>query len=339
MKQWVLAARPEGLATEADFRLEDAPRPEPGPGQVLLKTQYLGVAPVMLRYMTNETDFERDLAIGDVMHGRGVGQVVASRNPRYREGDLLSAKLGWREYALIDDDPYYLVHRMGAPDLPWSYGVSALGFNGFSTLVGMREIGQVRAGDRVLVSGAAGSVGSSAAFVARQLGAAQVVGIAGGPAKCRVLTERLAYDAAVDYKGDDIEARLDALFPEGVDVFFDNVGGVLLDQVLARIRRRARITICGRISEYLKDPADYHRYANLYRLALMDAKMEGFFIYDHAEHFSDHERTLAQWIREDALRPLEDLLEGLEAMPAALISLYDGTNTGTRAVRIDPQAH
>jgi NADPH-dependent curcumin reductase CurA len=310
----------------------------PGPGQVLLKTQYLGVAPVMLRYMTNETDFERDLDIGDVMHGRGVGRVMASRHPDYQVGDLVSAKLGWREYALIDDAPYYLVHRMGAPDLPWSYGVSALGFNGFSTLVGMREIARVAAGDRVFVSGAAGSVGSSAAFVARALGAAQVVGIAGGPAKSKVLTERLGYDAAIDYRRDDVPQRLDALFPDGIDVFFDNVGGELLDQVLARIRRRARITICGRISEYLKDPADYHRFRNVYRLALMDSKMEGFFIYDHAQAFTEHEQTLARWIRAGQLTPLEDLLEGLEAMPQALISLYDGTNVGTRAVRIDAEA-
>jgi NADPH-dependent curcumin reductase CurA len=336
MRQWVLARRPHGPAVADDFRLETVPVPGIGDGEVLLKTLYLGVAPVMLRYMTNETSFERPMEIGDVMIGRGVGRVAASRNPRFRVGEIWQAKLGWREYAVIDDDPYYMPFRMRQTDLPLSHGISTLAMSGFTALVGMREIGAVTAGDRVLVSGAAGGVGSQAGFIARARGAEQVIGIAGGPEKCRLLTDRLGYTAAIDYKNDRLASRLDELFADGVDVFFDNVGGALLDEVLGRIRRHARVVICGRISEYLLPVEDFHRYRNLYRIGLQDAKMEGFFIYDWVEDFPAFEETLAEWIRDGRIAPLEDILEGIEQMPAALISLYEGTNSGVRMVRVDP---
>ncbi|MEO0997843.1 MAG: NADP-dependent oxidoreductase [Pseudomonadota bacterium] len=339
MRQWVLARRPEGLAVGEDFRLETAPLPAAGPGEVLVKTQYLGVAPVMLRYMNNETDFERDLAIGDVMHGRGVGFVVESRHPGWQAGDLVCAKLRWREYAVFaPDDPYYMPFRLRHPDLKASYGVGALGYNGYTALVGLRDIAGVRAGDQVLVTGAAGGVGCNVAFVARALGAARIVGVAGGPDKCRLLTDKLGYDAAIDYKAGNTGAAMESLLPDGIDACFDNVGGELLDQAMGRINRRARITLCGRISEYLKDRADYHRPRNFYRISYMDAKVEGFFIYDYADAFDEHQDTLAAWVRSGALEPHEDLLEGLESMPAALIGLYEGTNSGVRAVRIDPAA-
>ncbi|MEM9530253.1 MAG: NADP-dependent oxidoreductase [Pseudomonadota bacterium] len=338
MRQWVLAKRPEGLARESDFSIESAPVPDIGPGEVLLKTQYLGVAPVMLRYMTNDTTFERDLEIGDVMHGRGVGLVVASNNDNYKPGDLIVARLRWREYAVIDDDPYYMPFRYGHPDLNAGWAMGALGNNGFTTLVGMRDIARTGPGDQVLVSGAAGGVGSHCAFVARALGAERVVGIAGGERKCRALTEQMGYDLAIDYKNDDVPKALDEIFPDGIDVFFDNVGGVLLDEVLGRIRRRARIAICGRISEYLKDPSEYHRPKNFYRLGLMDSKAEGFFIFDYRDHYREHETVMAKWVREGKLTPIEDRLEGLESMPEALIGLYKGTNIGARIVRVDPTA-
>ena len=336
MRQWVLARRPVGAATVEDFRLETVRVPEIAEGEVLLKTLYLGVAPVMLRYMTNETSFERPMEIGDVMIGRGVGRVVASRNPAYRVGEIYQAKLGWREYAVIDDDPYFMPFRMNHTDLPLSHGISTLAMSGFTALIGMREICAAGPGDRVLVSGAAGGVGSQAGFVARALGAENVVGIAGGPDKCRLLTKRLGYGAAIDYKNDDVPARLDELFHDGIDVFFDNVGGELLDEVMGRIRRRARIAICGRISEYLLPVEQYHRHRNLHRIGLQDAKLEGFFVYDHLPHFEEYEAQLAEWIRDGLIRPLEDILDGIDEVPAALISLYEGANAGVRMVRVDP---
>ena len=337
MKQWVMARRPQGLATPDDFELQTVPIPTIKNDEVLLKTLYLGVAPVMLRYMTNETSFERPMEIGDVMIGRGVGRVVQSNNPDYAVGDIVQCKLGWREYGVIDSDPYYLPFKMSHTDLPLSYGISSLAMSGFTALIGMQDICHAQARDRVLVSGAAGGVGSQVGFIAKAMGCSPVVGIAGGPDKCKLLTERLAYDAAIDYKNGDVASELDKHFPDGIDVFFDNVGGELLDEVMGRIRRRARIAICGRISEYLKDPKDYHRPRNMYRIGLMDSKMEGFFVYDYTAHFAEYEDTIAGWIREGKFDPLEDIMVGLETMPEALISLYEGTNAGIRVVRIDSQ--
>ncbi|MEM6801743.1 MAG: NADP-dependent oxidoreductase [Bacteroidota bacterium] len=337
MKQWVMAKRPEGLVKVSDFKLEEVPIPEIKEGEVLLKTLYLGVAPVMLRYMTNETDFERPMHVGDYMIGRGVGRVVESKSPKFKEGEILQTKLGWREYGVIKDEPYYMTYKMRNTDLKLSYGVGALGMNGFTSVIGMRDICMAKAGDKALVSGAAGSVGSNVGFVAKSLGCSIVVGIAGGEKKCRMLTEQLGYDAAIDYKAGNMYEKIDEYFPEGIDVFFDNVGGELLDEVLGRINRRARIAICGRISEYLIPPEKYHRPRNMYRIGLKDAKMEGFFIYDYQDRYAEYEDQIAQWIREEKVRPLEDIGEGIEEMPKALISLYKGTKGGARVVRIDPE--
>ncbi|WP_350284569.1 NADP-dependent oxidoreductase [uncultured Croceitalea sp.] len=335
MKQWVMARRPIGLVKPSDFKLEEVPIPTIKDGEVLVKTLYLGVAPVMLRYMTNETTFERPMEVGDVMIGRGVGRVVESKSAVFQIGDILQTKLGWREYGVIEDKPHYMTYKMISTDLSLSYGVGVLGMNGFTSLLGMQDICRVKPNDKVLVSGAAGSVGSMTGFVAKALGASKVVGIAGGPKKCSLLIQKLGYDAAIDYKAEDRCKKLDVHFPNGIDVFFDNVGGELLDEVLARINRRARIAICGRISEYLIPPEEYHRPRNMYRIGLKDAKMEGFFVYDYQENYPEYERQLAQWIREGKLQPLEDIGFGLEEMPNALISLYLGTNGGTRMVKVE----
>lgn len=334
MRQWVLASRPQGLATAENFRLETVAVPDIKPGQALVKTLYLGVAPAVLRYLTNDARFEKPLAIGDPIVGRGVGRVVASANPQFEVGDVLHAKLGWREYAVIDSDPYYLPFKMNHTDLPLSYGVSALGFTGFTALYGIRDLCRVGPGDRVLVSGAAGGVGSEVAFMAKALGADYVVGMAGGADKCRLLTTRLGYDDSIDYKRSDAWSRLDTCFPDGIDCFFDNVGGRLLDEVLGRLRRRARITICGRISEYLIPEEQYHRARNLHCVGKMDARMEGFFVFDLYEQFAEFEATIAGWLRAGLLDPLEDLMDGLEHMPEALIGLYAGANSGMRIVKV-----
>ncbi len=335
MRQWTLKSRPQGLATIDNFSLDTAPIPVINEGQLLVKTHYLGVAPVMLRYMTNEAPFERHLNLGDVMIGRGVGQVIESKHPHYQVGDFIQAKLGWREYAMVDgNDPYYLIYKMNYPELPISHGISTLAMSGFTALIGTREICELNPSDQMLVSGAAGGVGSQVAFVAKALGVKQVVGIAGGAEKCRILTEELGYDAAIDYKNDNLPAQLDALFPDGIDVFFDNVGGEVLDEVLGRIRKNARIAICGRISEYLKSPEEYHRARNLWRIGKQDAKMQGFFVYDYFHKFPQYERQLAEWIRAGKLHPKEDIMEGIEQMPAALLSLYSGDNVGVRMVQV-----
>ena len=336
-RQWVLASRPSGAPQVDNFRLTETTVPSLQPGKALVKTLYLGVAPVMLRYMRNETVFERPMEIGDVMAGRGVAEVLQSDCPELPVGAIVQARLGWQEYALIDNNQYPKPFILPHTDLPLSYGISTLALSGFTALVGLREIGKLKTTDAVLVSGAGGGVGSQVAMVAKALGAQSVVGIAGGRDKCHALLNKMAYDAAIDYKNDCLEKRLDELFPSGIDVFFDNVGGPLLDLVLARLKRRARIVICGGISEYLLEDGDRYQYKHLQNLGRQDAKMEAFFVYDYEASFQTYGRELADWIRSGQVVPVEHISEGIETLPQALVDLYTGTNLGVRMVHVgDP---
>ena len=335
-KQWRLAARPDGIPDRSHFDLVEVPIPELEPGKAVVKTLYLGVAPVMLRYMRNETEFESPMALGTVMPGRGVAQVIASDCEDLPAGAIIQARVGWQEYALIDtsDRPApFLLPR----DMPLSHGIGAVSLSGITALVGIRDIGLVKPADRILVSGAAGGVGSHVAEIAKALGAEEVVGIAGGPGKCRRLMTDMGYDHVIDYKNDDMDNALDTAFPEGVDLYFDNVGGPLLDNVLGRLRRRARIAICGSISEYLVAQEDKHRFINLQNLGRQDAKMEGFFVFDYESNYPECIDTLAKWVRDGALNPVEDISKGIETMPDALADLYLGNNIGVRMVHVaDP---
>jgi len=303
------------------------------PGKAVVKTLYLGVAPVMLRYMRNETDFESPLPLGSMMPGRGVAQVLESDCPTLPVGAIVQARLGWQQYALIDNShrpaPFLL-----PTDLPLSHGIGAVSLSGITALVGLRDIGRVHASDRILVSGAAGGVGSHVAEIAKALGANNISGIAGGPEKCERLHANMSYDHVIDYQNDDVNQALDKLFPEGIDLYFDNVGGPLLDNILGRLRRRARIVICGAISEYLIETENRHRFINLQNLGRQDAKMEGFFVFDYEAQYADDVTTLAQWVREGKLNPVEDISEGIETLPDALADLYLGRNIGVRMVHV-----
>ena len=337
-RQWVLADRPVGRAVrESDFRLVESPLPTPGRGEFLVRTLYLSLAPVMRLYMLDGAGIEEPLAIGEVMRGRGVGQVIASNHPAYDIGDYVQGKLGWQEYSVSDGSPYYMMYRIRQRLVPLSTSVGVLGLTGFTSYVGLVDIGQPKRGETVLVSGAAGGVGSNLGWIAHNLGC-RVVGIAGTTAKCWQLTERLGYDGAINYRTDDVPARIRELCPDGVDVFFDNVGGEILDHALAAINRYARVVCCGRISEYLKSADEAYRLRNWDRIGARRATMHGFFIYDHAERFAAAEQQMAQWIAEGRMHPMEDVLEGFEHMPRALMRLYEGHNTGKQIVRVDPAA-
>ena len=334
MLQWILNKRPKHQVKESHFKLVECDRPEVSKNEFLVRTLYLGVAPVMLRYMKNETSFEKPLNIGDVMIGRGVGEVIESRDPDIKVGEIIHGKLGWREYSILKNEPYYMIHQMKKTELSPSLGLSTLGLSGFTALIGAQTISNIQPGDNVLVSGAAGGVGSQVAFIAKALGAKKVVGIAGGSEKCSIIKNDLSYDQAIDYKNDLVPEKLDDFFKDGIDVYFDNVGGEILDHVLERINRRARIAICGRMSEYLKNPKDYHHYKNIYRIGLTDSKMEGFFVYDFVKEYHKYEDQLVGMIRDGKIIPREDILEGFEKMPEALISLYEHRNIGVRMVKV-----
>ncbi|HSW34925.1 MAG TPA: NADP-dependent oxidoreductase [Steroidobacteraceae bacterium] len=337
-RQWVLAERPVDRAVrESDFQLVEAPVPMPGRGEFLVRTLYVSVAPVMRQYMIDGAGIEPPLAIGDVMRGRGVGQVVASNHPDYAPGDFVQGKLGWQEYSVSDGSPYYMMYKIRQRLVPLSTAVGALGITGFTSYLGLVDLGQPKNGETVLVSGAAGGVGSNVGWIARNLGC-RVVGIAGTSAKCWALTERLGYDAAINYRTDDVAAQIRELCPGGVDVFFDNVGGEILDHALGALNRYGRVVCCGRIAEYLKPPDEAYRLRNWHMVGRQRATMRGFFIYDLAEHFPRAERQIAQWIAEGRMRYLEDVLEGFEQIPRALMRLYAGQNIGKQLVRVDPAA-
>ena len=338
-RQWVLAGRPEGREVRlSDFELVTRPIPPLRDGEVLTRALYLSVAPVMRQYMLQGGAGERPLQIGEVMRGRGVGVVVDSRNPRFSPGDFVQGKLGWQEHSVSDGSPYYMMYKIEQRIAPLSTGIGVLGVTGFTSFLGLMRVGQLQPGDRVLVSGAAGGVGSSVAQIAKHHGASRVVGIAGGAEKCRMLVERLGYDAAIDHRTEDLSVRIGELLPEGFDVMFDNVGGETLDAALLHLRMDARVVLCGRISEYLGDEEKPYALRNYQRLHKRYASLRGFFIYRMESMFPQAEQAMAEMIRAGALTYAEDVLDGLERMPDALIRLYSGANRGKQLVRIDPQA-
>jgi NADPH-dependent curcumin reductase CurA len=332
-RQWVLAVRPVGPFRASDVRLIERPLQPLADGQFRIRTLYLGVAAVMRGYMLNTEKFERPLEFGDVIHGRGVGEIVESRNAGWAVGEIVHGKLGWQEYAIADGSPYYLMYKVRQRVAPVSTALGVLGLTGFTSYLGLVDVGAVRAGDTVLVSGAAGGVGSNVGQVARNLGA-RAVGIAGSEAKCRAVVARFGCEAAIDYRQEDVGRRIAELCPDGIDVFFDNVGGEILDAGLAHLRRHARVVLCGAISQYVDGAERPYALRNALMIFKRMARMEAFFIYEMAEHFERAEEQLARWIAEGRLHYEEDVLEGLESMPAALIRLFEGKNTGKQLVRV-----
>jgi NADPH-dependent curcumin reductase CurA len=319
----------------SDFRLVEMPLRALEEGEFRIEVLYLGVAAVMRGYMLNSEKFERPLEIGDVMHGRGVGRIVESRNSAWRVGEIVHGKMGWQQYAIADGSPYYLMYKVHQRVAPISTALGVLGLTGFTAYLGLVDIGAVKAGDRVLVSGAAGGVGSNVGQIARNLGA-EAVGIAGSAEKCMLLTQQLGYRAAINYREESTERRIGELLPEGLDVFFDNVGGEILDAGLAHLRRHARVVLCGAISQYIDGVERPYALRNTFSIFKKMARMEAFFIYEMAEHFARAEAQLADWIAADKLHYQEDILEGIENMPSALIRLFAGRNVGKQLVRLVP---
>ncbi|MEE4175106.1 MAG: NADP-dependent oxidoreductase [Xanthomonadales bacterium] len=335
-RQWTVAERPVRDLEHRHFGYRETPIPSPGEGEVLLRTHYLNVAPVMRMYMMAEgggESTESVLQIGDVIHGRGVAEVIESRHPEVAVGEFLHGQIGWQTHkvtALAPREKFVRMRRRGVP--AW-YGLSALGMTGYSAWCGFVSRGEPSAGDAVLVSGAAGGVGSLVVQIAKARGCGPVVGIAGGPEKCR-LVESLGADATIDYRADDVPARLAECFPDGMDIYFDNVGGELLEAALDRLAPRARVVLCGSISEYTRDEPFGPR--NYTRLRKGDSDMRGFFVYNHADEFETAETEMAEWIRSGRLRGLVDFSDGFESLPEALMGLYTGANFGKRMVRVTP---
>ncbi len=335
-RQWCLAERPIGRPVqESDFTLKEGTVPTPGEGEFVVRTRYLSVAPVMRNYMIDGAGIEKPLAIGDVMRGRGVGEIVTSKNADWPVGTIVQGKLGWQDYALGTGAPGTLMFPIRQKVAPIATGLGVLGMTGFTAYCALKDIGTPRKGETVVVSGALGGVGNIAVQLARLMGC-RVVGIAGSDEKCRVLEDKLGCHATINYKNGQVDEDLKTAAPDGVDIFFDNVGGSILDAVLLHLNRYARIICCGRISEYLND--EPYKLRNWGQVGHMRAKMQGFFVYDYEPMFEEAERVMANWIAAGDLTYQEDRLEGLEMMPTALMRLYEGKNVGKQIVHVSGDA-
>jgi len=332
-QQFLLAARPVGLPQRHDWRFHEQAVAEPGDGEVLVKVLYLSLDPAMRGWMNEGRSYIRPVAIGEVMRAGGVGVVVASRSPRFAVGDHVMGGTGVQRYwsGPADDKGANLV-RIDPAVGHLTAWLNVLGMPGMTAYFGLLDVCQARAGETVVVSGAAGAVGMTVGQVAKRIGC-RVVGIAGGAEKCAFVVERLGFDACIDYKAGQVGAGLKEHCPQGVDVYFDNVGGDILDIVLTRINLRARIVICGAISQYnatgaVKGPANY--------LALLvnRARMEGMVVFDYAARYPQAVAQLAEWLQQGALQSHEHVVDGFEGFPEALLMLFEGRNLGKLVLKV-----
>jgi hypothetical protein len=333
-RQWVLKSRPKGWVKETDFELKSAPAPEPGEGQCLVRTLYVSMDPAMRGWIEDRPSYIPPVQIGEVMRAGGVGQVVTSRHPELRPGDLVQGLLGWQEYSLVGGAGLMPASKL-PPGVSPVQALGVLGLTGLTAYFGLLDLGRPQAGETVVVSGAAGATGSVAGQIAKIQGC-RVVGIAGGAEKCGWLTREAHFDAAIDYKGDDVARRLRELCPRGVDVYFDNVGGPILDAVLAHLAPRARIVLCGGISAYNEsEPPPGPR--NLMALVIQRARMEGFIVIDYAARFPEGVKQLAAWVAEGRIAHREDIQRGIENAPKTFLRLFRGENLGKQVLQVaDP---
>ncbi len=326
-----LAARPRGAPVASDFELAEVELPDPGDGEILVRNAYVSVDPYMRGRMNDAKSYVPPFALGEPLRGGAVGQVIASRNDRWPEGAWVQHDLGWREAAVLDGRGVRAVDPAVAP-VSTSLGV--LGMTGFTAYVGIDDIGGVGEDDTVFVSGAAGAVGSIAAQLARVRGA-RAIGSAGTPEKVAWLDE-LGLDAAFDYRETETRQALRELAPDGIDVYFDNVGGETLEAAIGAMRLRGRIVACGSISRYNATEA-LPGPRNLFMMVTKRLRMQGFIVSDHADRFPAFLAEVAPLVAEGTIRHRETIVDGIERAPEAFIGMLDGANVGKMLVRVGPE--
>ncbi len=324
-----LVSRPMGEAKRSDFTFADEPLPALEDGQILVKALYLSLDPAMRGWMNEGKSYIAPVGLGEVMRAGGVGEVVESNSPKFAVGDKISGMLNVQTWCVTDGRGFTKVD----PDLaPLTTYLNVLGMPGMTAYFGLLESGQPKAGETVVVSGATGAVGATVGQVAKILGC-RVVGIAGGPEKCAYAVKELGFDACVDYKNQDVKVGLKEACPGGIDVYFDNVGGEILDIVLTRINLKARIVICGAISQYnnttpVKGPANY------LSLLVNRARMEGIVVFDYAARYKEGAAQMGQWLREGKLVSKEHVEEGIDRFPEVLGMLFRGENYGKLVLKV-----
>jgi NADPH-dependent curcumin reductase CurA len=337
-RQFRLAARPIGNPKDSDWQLTTEPVPQPQDQGVLIRTLYLSLDPAMRGWMNEGKSYIPPVGIGEVMRAGGVGVVAASRHPGFAVGAMVSAGLGVQDYCLIAGDSikrsglFKIDLRAGTPT-QW---LNVLGMPGMTGYFGLMDVGQPQPGETVVVSGAAGAVGQTVGQLARIKGC-RVVGIAGGPAKCSWVVEQLGFDACIDYKSGSVRDGLKQHCPDGVDIYFDNVGGEILDTVLTRIRRKARIVICGAISQY-NNTTPVQGPKNYLSLLVNRARMEGIVVFDYADRYPVAVAEMAGYLKDGRMHSKEDIVFGLENFPHTLLKLFNGENFGKLVLQVAEHA-
>jgi NADPH-dependent curcumin reductase CurA len=327
-RQWRLARRPSGGFVPDDVTVSEEPVPEPADGEALIRVTHLSMDPTIRGWMERDTYLPK-IPVGDVVRGLGVGTVVTSCSDRYTEGQLVSGMTGWQEWALADEDQRRM-HVLPAGTDPLD-AVSLFGPTGLAAYFGMLEVGRPIEGETVLVSGAAGATGSVAGQIAALRGC-RVVGTAGSDEKCATVVNDYGFDACINYRTERVASRLRDLCPDGIDVFFDNVGGDVLEAALANLALHGRIVICGAISQYDGEPPRGPR--NYTNLIMRRGRMEGFLVFDHAARYPEAIADLARWAREGAITHHVDVVDGFDHVPAAFGRLFTGDKRGKNAVRL-----
>ena len=329
-RRFLLRERPSGRIGPNTFELTEEAAPEIGDGEALVRVDWISLDPTNRAWINDTPTYLPPVGIGEVMRGGGLGKVVASKNPNYAVGQIVQGLVGWQEYAVASDAMPLFPVDVAEGVSPTAY-MGALGMTGLTAWIGIRDIGKPQPGETVVVSAAAGAVGSVAGQLAKADGA-RVVGIAGGPEKCALLTDQLGFDAAVDHRADDWAAQLAAATPNGIDVDFENVGGDIMDAVFARLNVRARVALCGLISGYnsADPPPGPRAFGNL---LIQRATVQGFIVLDHFGSAPEAIREIGGLITEGRLTPLETVVEGFEQLPTAINMLFDGKNVGKLVVK------
>jgi NADPH-dependent curcumin reductase len=326
--QVLLASRPTGWVKESDFRIVEATVPSPKDGQVLLRNRFLSLDPYMRGRMNDARSYAAKVEIGEVMTGETVGEVIESNNPKFAKGEIVAGRVGWQRFALSDGSE---LRKVDPTVQPLSAHLGVVGMPGVTAWVGLLDIGQPKPGDTVVVSAASGAVGSVVGQLAK-LARCRVVGIAGGKEKCDYVVKELGFDACIDHRGDDLKRALAEATPNGIDIYFENVGGPILDLVLARCNPFARIPLCGMVSQY--NATEPYGVKSLMMAVGMRIKLQGFIVSDHMNRWPEALQRLGRYLREGKIKYRETVTEGLENAPRAFIGLLKGENFGKQVVRI-----
>jgi NADPH-dependent curcumin reductase len=327
-RQVLLKRRPTGMPTTTDFEFADAPVPDPAEGKVLVRGIYLSLDPYMRGRISAARSYAKPVEIGAVMEGRVVGQVARSRDPAFREGDYVIGGYGWQLYSTVPGEG---LSKLDPAEAPLSTALGVLGMPGLTAYVGLSEIGRPQTGETVVVSAASGAVGAVAGQLAKRAGA-RVVGIAGGADKCRFVEAELGFDAAVDHRAAELGAALDRACPNGIDVYFENVGGAVQQAVFARLNDFGRMIMCGMVAEY--NDVEPRPGPNLMASVRKRLKIQGFIVSDQWQRWGEYRAMAAPLVNSGALKYREDIVDGLDRAPEAFIGLLQGRNFGKLLIRL-----